>query len=421
MPVPQPNEFSAKTLPDVAQRNNLSMNFFIQIEPKSCASRAATRAGNVMNGAKNSTRSLSLLSQLLLANDGTLDIQTNSQAISRREGSKEINATIASFGPQDFGELWGLAASHHVVMRAFPGLHRVMAAQQNEWTEAVEHAMQKEQARIEHALSFLAPICDALKEVGRVIVIKSLDHWPDLGSDLDLYTNARSEDVVAALRGRFKAHLEARSWGDRLANKWNFVVPGLPELVEVHVGRLGQTGEQVAITDSLLQRADTVQLREYTFPVPAPEERLIISTLQRMYRHFYLRLCDVADTARLVESGKVDYTHLESLARSAGLWDGLATYLVTVSGYVKSYRGYGLPLPPLVTEAARFGNELVSFRRTFLRIPIFPQAAKLYASEWARLLLNGELQNTLRLSLLPGLAAAAALEFKFTGTDKGIW
>ncbi|MGA2924103.1 MAG: hypothetical protein ABSE28_23635 [Candidatus Sulfotelmatobacter sp.] len=57
----------------------------------------------------------------------------------------------------------------------------------------------------------------------------------------------------------------------------------------------------------------------------------------------------------------------------------------------------------------------------FLRIPIFPQAARLYASEWKRLLLNGELQSTLRLSLLPGLAAAAALELKLTGSDKGIW
>ena len=157
------------------------------------------------------------------------------------------------------------------------------------------------------------------------------------------------------------------------------------------------------------------------FRVPAPEDRLIVSTLQRMYRHFYLRLCDVVDTAHLVDSGSVDYVYLKSLAQSAGLWDGLATYLVTVSGYVKPYRGEDLSLPSPVTNAARFGNELVRFRRKFLRIPIFPQAARLYASEWRRLLLNGELQSTLRLSLLPGLAAAAALELKLTGSDKGIW
>ncbi len=361
-----------------------------------------------MNSAKNSTECFTLLSQLLL---GT----------GENENSEEITRTVESFGPQEFGGLWGLAASHHVIMRAFPPLQRVMAAQRNDKADWVDRAIAKEQARIQLALSFLSPICEALEDLGDVIVIKSLDHWPDLGSDLDLYTNGESVDVVAIMRERFKARLAERSWGDRLANKWNFIVPGLPELVELHIGRLGQTGEQVAITDSLVTRAGDAQFGSHTFRVPAAEDRLIITTLQRMYRHFYLRLCDIADTARLVDSGAIDHVYLHSLARSAGLWDGLATYLAIVSGYVKSYRGEGLALPSLVTTAARFGNERMFFKREFLRIPIFPQAARLFVSEWERLLLNGELQNALRLSLLPGLAAAAALELKITGSDKGIW
>ena len=199
------------------------------------------------------------------------------------------------------------------------------------------------------------------------------------------------------------------------------MVPGLSELVEVHVARLGQTGEQIAIIGSLIGRAGTAEYGGQTFRVPAAEDRMVISTLQRMYRHFYVRLCDVVDNAKLMESGAVDYVYLRALAKSAGLWDGLATYLVIVSEYVQSYRGEGLGLPPLVTDAARFGNELVYFKRNFLRIPLFPHSAKLYVSEWKRLLLNGEFVNTLRLSLLPGLATAAALEMKFTGSDKGIW
>lgn len=371
-----------------------------------------------MDGAKNSTKCLRLLSRLLLGAGGNNGLGTSAIA---PEISDDIPGIVSTFAPQDFGELWGLAASHHVIARTFPGLHEAMLAEGHDRADWVDHAMVKERARIQHALSFLFPICEALKEVGDVVVIKSLDHWPDLGNDLDLYTNAESADVVAVMTKCFNAQADGRSWGDRLANKWNFIVPGLPELVEVHVSRLGQTGEQVAIANSLVTRARVAQFDGQTFPVPAPEDRLIISTLQRMYRHFYLRLCDVADTALLVDSGSVDYVYLKSLAQAAGLWDGLATYLVTVSGYVKAYRGEDLPLPSLVTNAAQFGNELVRFRRKFLRIPIFPQAARLYASEWKRLLLNGELQSTLRLSLLPGLAAAAALELKFTGSDKGIW
>jgi hypothetical protein len=369
--------------------------------------------------ATNSTKCFSLLSRALFEGD------RESGLPSEAETSAAGHGPISSLGSKEFadffGDLWSLANANHVIMRAFPALHRILAEESTESAEWIDRAVLREQERISHALSYLAPICQALEAAGDVIVIKSLDHWPDLGNDLDLYTNGSSDDVVAVMHKNFNAHPDERSWGDRLANKWNFIVPGLPELVEVHVARLGQTGEQINITHSLAANSSVQQFGGYALRVAAPEDRIIISTLQRMYRHFYIRLCDIADNARLVDSGVIDYVHLKSLAESAGLWNGLATYLAIVSDYVKLYSGEALPLPHLVKEAAKFGNELVRFKRSFLRIPIFPQAASLYAAEWKRLLLNGEVRNTFRLSLLPGLATAAALELKLTGSDKGIW
>jgi hypothetical protein len=374
-----------------------------------------------MDSATTSSGNLTLLSRLLLGAEATDSAEPTTASRTTQVSRSGIAQSVGAYGPDDLQDLWNLANSHHVILRAFPGLYRLMLAQGNDSVAWVEQAIEKERKRIEHALSFLAPICEALGEAGDVLVIKSLDHWPDLGNDLDLYSNAAGPDIIAIMAKRFGAKLDERSWGDRLANKFNFVVPGLPELVEVHVARLGQTGEQVALTDSLVQWSRTAQFGAHSFRVPAPENRLLISTLQRMYRHFYLRLCDIVDNARLVESNAIDYLRLQSIARKAGLWDGCATYLALVSGYVKSYRGEGLPLPALVIDSAKFGDYEMQFKRKFLRIPIFPQAAGLYASEWKRLLLNGELENTFRLSLLPGLAAAAALEFKLTGSDKGIW
>jgi hypothetical protein len=387
-----------------------------------------------MKSVNNSSRCLTVLSEILLAGDEVKisqesagkgnSVRDSGLSVTMRastNGAGSIAQAVANFDAQDFGELWALGTSHHVIMRSFPALQEMLQLEMPERAAWIDRARMREQARIDHAISFLAPICQALEGVGDVLVIKSLDHWPDLGSDLDLYTNAEGSGVVAVMRERFQAKLADRSWGDRLANKWNFVVPGLPELVEVHVARLGQTGEQIAITESLVQNSRNAPFGSYSFRVPAPENRIIISTLQRMYRHFYLRLCDVVDTAQLVDSGAIDYSYLKALARPAGVWDGLATYLVLVSGYVESYRGHGLPLPQLVTDGARFGNEHLRFARGFLRVPIFPQCAHLYASEWKRLLLNGDLASTFRLSLLPGLATAAALELKLTGSDKGIW
>jgi hypothetical protein len=380
-----------------------------------------------MNSAKSSTTCLTLLSQLLFQNTQSGSGRSGRtskpfDAAPQSDRIESLDQVLATFGSRaDFSELWTLATSNHVIIRAFSELRWLISPRRAEAINWIDRAIIKEQERIDHALSFLSPICSALEDAGDVIVIKSLDHWPDLGSDLDLYTNADPKSVVSIMRKRFKAHVAERSWGDRLANKWNFIVPGLPELVEVHVSRLGQTGEQIAITESLIARSRTARFGAHEFRVAAPEDRIIISTLQRMYRHFYVRLCDVVDNAKLVDEGAVDFRYLKSLAESAGLWDGLATYLVIVSEYVSSYRGEGIPLPSLVTDGARFDSSPVHFRRSFLRIPIFPHSMKLYFSEWKKLLLNGELQSTLRLSLLPGLATAAALELKLTGSDKGIW
>lgn len=377
-----------------------------------------------MSPVQNSTRDLQILSNLVLKS--CVSRLPSREAFAAGDGLQAINLdleTVSSLNLIDLMRLKSLAATNHVIVRAFEPLREILASREAfEGATFVSDEIRLEKSRINHALSFLAEICDALEAGGcRATVIKSLDHWPDLGSDLDLYSDGDSDRLIEIMKGRFYAALEPRSWGDRLANKWNFSVPGLPELVEVHVQRLGQTGEQTAVTRSLSARGQLKTLAGYTFRVAAPEDRIVISTLQRMYRHFYIRLCDIVDNAELLESGQVDFTYLHRLGSAAGIWEGISTYLTIVSDYVETVRGHGINLPALVTGTARFNTSQVSFRRDFLRVPILPHSLNLYANELKNLLLKGEIRNSFRLSLLPGLATAAAIEQKLTGSDKGIW
>jgi hypothetical protein len=316
-----------------------------------------------------------------------------------------------------------LAELNHVVMRGMAiFLDIVRSAGDPIRAQWALDALSAEEDRINNAIPFLHDICRAFEEHGHdVAVIKSLDHWPDLGSDLDLYTNAKPEEVIKLMTRRFNARVSARSWGDRLACKWNFELPGLPEAVEIHVGRLGQTGEQSVIASSLMRRTRLVEVAGSTFRVAHKSDRLLISTLQRMYRHFYFRLCDIVDSAALVENDGVDFRDLHNRASKADIWEGTAIYLAIVSDYVRKYRGTGVELPRLVTAAARFGGDATFYARGFIRVPIMPQSAKLYGSQLAGILKKRELHNGARLSLLPWLATAAAVGQKLTGSDKGIW
>jgi hypothetical protein len=337
--------------------------------------------------------------------------------------SGALIAEVRGISQEDFDDLVNLANLNHVVMRGLEVFLKIVREANDEvragWATA---AMEAERARIQLAIPFLHNVCKAFDEEGLgVAVIKSLDHWPDLGSDLDLYTSAIPEQVLDLMRRRLQAQVAARSWGDRLARKWNFEIPGLPEAVEIHVGRLGQTGEQTSIASHLIRRARSVEVAGLPFRVASISDRLMISTLQRMYRHFYFRLCDIVDSGELIESGAIDYADLRSSASAAEIWEGTATYLVIVSDYVKQYRGTGLDLPAFVTETARFGGDQAYYARSFLRVPIMPQSAGLYGSQLTGLLRQGDLNNGARLGLLPWLATAAFVGQKITGSDKGIW
>lgn len=335
----------------------------------------------------------------------------------------ELKMEVTQFSEAEFNQLSTLANTNHVLMRALETFRQTALAA-GDYTRArwAADALAAERTRIDNAIAFLRLITDAFTRAKfSAAVIKSLDHLPDLGSDLDMYTNARPEEVIELMTSTFDARLAPRSWGDRLACKWNFIVPGLPELVEIHIGRLGQTGEQFAIAAALLDRTRCIPVGEYLFRVPSISDRLMISALQRMYRHFYFRLCDIVDSAEIIENRAVDYDELYVAARTAGIWEGVATYLAIVSDYVNRFRGEPLDIPKWVLKTARFGGEEIYFAKDFLRVPILPQSATLYGSQLAGVLRRRQLRSGVRLGLLPWLATAALLGQKLTGSDKGIW
>lgn len=338
-------------------------------------------------------------------------------------GMSDPTVEVRSMSSERFSCMVELAKSNHVIVRGLQAFLDQAETQENGPCEGwARTALKTEKERITNAVEHLKEVCRVFEEQQYdFAVIKSLDHWPDLGSDLDMYTNADVEDVLELMRKHFQATTGPRSWGDRLAQKYNFYIPGLPEAVEIHVGRLGQTGEQAEIAARLTERTRKVELDGRLFRLTSSSDRLMISTLQRMYRHFYFRLCDIVDSNELLDSGLVDFNDLRTSAMLAGIWEGVATYLLIVSDYVEEYTGTVPDLPQFVIDAARFGGDEIYFAREFLRVPIMPQSAKLYASQLAGLLQKRELKNSARLSLLPCLATAAFVGQQITGSDKGIW
>jgi hypothetical protein len=286
----------------------------------------------------------------------------------------------------------------------------------------LESLAQVEQRKIEYALAALDKVVRALELTGHSpIVIKALDHFPDIGSDLDLFIAASEDDTVRAMRSELNAEPQAQSWGDRLAHKWNFRIPGLPQLVEIHVGCLGQTGEQDALPIRLEETSVMREVGAFRFRVPASEEQVTLATLQRMYRHFYIRLTDLLNLTGLVRAGELDFARLRASTQRWSIWPGVATLLKIASDYNERAGAGPLPLPKFVVDTALFGAQVTYVGEQFLRVPMMPQGSRLFLQQLVGTGAARRFRAAARLSLLPALAAAAFVNLKLTGDDKGIW
>ena len=118
-----------------------------------------------------------------------------------------------------------------------------------EWASGV---VAKESQRIENALTLLHHICGELENGGcPTTVMKSLDHWPDLGNDLDLYTTADERQVMHVMLNRLGAHIEAAKLGRSSGEQVEFCrtraagVGGSPRPATGPDGRADGNGEAI--------------------------------------------------------------------------------------------------------------------------------------------------------------------------------
>ena len=127
----------------------------------------------------------------------------------------------------------------------------------------------------------------------------------------------------------------------------------------------------------------------------------------------------MADIAALIKSGSLDFAELRRGAEIGSIWPGVASLLVIVAEYAKTFGGQ-VDLPGEVIEAAYSRDLRVQFRNTFLRVPMGP-AAGLYSSQLFAAGRHGDIRAIARLPLLPPLAVSALLAYRLTGSDKGVW
>ncbi|MFH0764098.1 MAG: hypothetical protein V1927_03765 [Candidatus Omnitrophota bacterium] len=285
-------------------------------------------------------------------------------------------------------------------------------------TEQVKPILEEEGLRLDRAVDVIGKVTEEFEKRNlRIMVIKSLDNYPDLGHDVDLCTDAPIEEIDNILIGLYKAKLDVPTLAEKIAVKRNYKMPNNITL-EVHCSRLGEFGEEKRFVRGLLSERVKVNITDdKTAYVPKAEYRLLLCVLQRMYRHFNIRICDVYNTIRLINDNVINWEYLKEISLKYGIWEGVLLYL----GYVQRIADY---YDADFSIRDRLDNSVwpskITDRNMHYRFPLLSTGARIYTTKIASFIKNADIDGLARLSLAFPLSLMHYVLVKLTGRSR-VW
>lgn len=264
----------------------------------------------------------------------------------------------------------------------------------------------QERERIERGLVAIATFTELFERRALpFMVIKTGDHYPDQGHDIDIFVAADGGKAAKILREEMGASPLERSVSEVLSAKTNWRIGAAT--IEVHAGRLGQVGEHLRLADELFRCRRRERIGSVDTYVPSLEGRVILALLQRIYRHYNFRICDVVNVASLFEDGSLNRDLLWRLCRDSGILYGVGIGVGMVADLLSRLDDH-LPLGEgdPVSERCRYA---LSFRRGHYRFPLRSVVPRVFTRQLASCLGHRKFLQSGRLAFLGLLMAFVGL------------
>ncbi|HYE16424.1 MAG TPA: hypothetical protein VD968_18440, partial [Pyrinomonadaceae bacterium] len=238
------------------------------------------------------------------------------------------------------------------------------------------------------------------------IFAKSFHHYPDMGGDIDLFVASRSDDVDAAALEGTPAVPAARDFRGRMSGVTAYRVGGGFSL-EIYHGRVGVLGEHGALISRLIRNGERTRVGEADFLVPSAEDLLVLQGMQKVYRHDYIRLCDVLSTASLASRERMDWDYVIGASAQLGTLYGLRSYLTYAGQVLRATLGRELLPAPLRARLTVGSCGRGKFRGGVFVFPRARVAGRIYLGKVLAAARAGNWDGVSRLSLMPLVAASA--------------
>ena len=304
------------------------------------------------------------------------------------------------------GDILALCQQNLIVLRTLAALEAngvALGGEAAAWQE-------KERARIEQGLATIEKIAEHFdRDDLPFMVMKTGDHFPDQGHDIDLLLKDGGGSAERIMRDELGASRLERSASEVLSAKSNWRCG--PATVEMHVGRLGQVGEHRQLAGEIFSHRQQARIGSLDAWVPSAEGRMILAMLQRIYRHFNFRICDVINIASLVEDKALNWETLWRLCRESGIDYGVGLGIAMVADRLSSLDD-DLPLPA-GGPIPRPCPYPISFQRGYYRFSLRGVVPGVFARQVGGSVRQGAILQSSRLALLGFLMAFVGFNIRF--------
>lgn len=273
-----------------------------------------------------------------------------------------------------------------------------------------EGAAEEERRRASLMFGVVSSLSRACEERGvEHLFAKSFQHYPDMGGDIDLFVASRSAAVDEAVLAGTPAEPVAGDFRGRMSGVTTYRVGGGGFALEIYHGRLGALGEHGALVGQLIRNAERAATGGGEFLVPAAEDLLVLHGMQRVYRHGFIRLCDVLSAAALVGRERLDWDYVLRTSEQLGTLYGLGSYLTYVGQIYREALGRELLPAGLRARLTAGSCGRGRFRGGVFVFPRGRVAGRIYLGKVRAAVRAGNWDGVSRLSLMPLVAASALM------------
>jgi len=273
---------------------------------------------------------------------------------------------------------------------------------------SVRQAVREERDRVDRALSLARRLGENCHRHGiRYMLPKLVQHYPDMGRDLDLLVMDESLRVDRLVLDGLLVAAKPVSLRSRIARTTTHVVAPTGLEVDIHHGRLGPLAEHRRFPKDLLEQRRRVSVADSEFVVPCPEHQLVLQGVQKAWGRSSFRLAEVVHTHRAVRRG-IDWARVLDVSAQLSVRHSVSCYL-TYAEQVHRDAELGQLIPQSVWSRLKPGGwGRIRFRRARFRFPATWVHTRTYAAMVAHATTTADWRRLERLTVAPLVAIAEA-------------